>query len=522
MSLQFPLPTNDEDPSVYADRLGNYYSDLVTTTHKKENGQYFTPINLASFIADFNKIDKKKIKILDPGCGIGILSTVLIQKLAFKENIKNIDLIAFENDPDILTLTEANYEYLRNWLSQKNISFSYYLCKNDFILHNSSVLEGEKVFSPEFDIVISNPPYFKLSKDDVRKKIAKSVIYGQSNIYTIFMAISARLLKSNGQLIFIIPRSFCSGSYFRLFREKFLEYVNLDAIHIFDSRARAFKKDNVLQENIILSASRNEKSNDYNVLLSSSMDLSDISKSFSKSYLISNLIDFNSEQKIIHIPLTDKDDEIINLFKSWNGSLKKYGLEVSTGPIVDFRNKDLIRFTEDNDTVPLIWLHNIYPMQIIWPNYKIKGKPKGQYIIDNEFTQKRLVNKENLILIRRFSSKDDLKRIIAAPITKNFFNNFGKIGIENHLNYVYSKTNTLSITQTYGIAAVLNSKILDLYFRTFNGNINVSATELKNLPLPAFEIIEEIGGDIIKSIESGKEYTIDIIVNKNLNIPTFK
>lgn len=336
MSLQFPLPTNDEDPGVYADRLGNYYSNLVTTTHKKRNGQYFTPLNLANFIADFNQVKKKKVKLLDPGCGIGILSTILIQKLVLEQNVNDIDLIAFENDPDIFTLTEANYEYLTKWLSKKNISFSYQLLKNDFILYNSSVLEGQKISSPEFDIIISNPPYFKLSKDDIRKEVAKSVIYGQSNIYIIFMAISARLLKSNGQLIFIIPRSFCSGSYFRLFREEFLKYVNLNAIHIFDSRDKAFKKDNVLQENIILSASRNEKLSDYHVLLSSSIDLSDISKAFSKSYLISTLIDFNSEQKIIHIPLTNNDNEIIKLFKSWNGSLKKYG-RFSMDKILSFK-----------------------------------------------------------------------------------------------------------------------------------------------------------------------------------------
>lgn len=521
MSLKFPLPIDDEEPSVYADRLGNYYSKFVTAVHKKENGQYFTTLNLANFIADFNKINKKKIKILDPGCGIGILSTVLIQQLAFKQNVKSIDLVAFENDSNILSLTEANYDYLRNWLLTRNISFSYYLCKNDFILHNSSVLESEKIFSPEFDIIISNPPYFKLSKDDARKKIAKSVISGQSNIYTIFMAISARLLKTKGQLIFIIPRSFCSGSYFRLFREKFLEYINLDAIHIFDSRDKAFQKDNVLQENIILSASRNGKLNNYEVILSSSFDLTDINNSISKSYLISDLIDFNSTQKIIHIPLNDSDDEIISLFKSWSGSIKKYGFEVSTGPIVDFRNNDFIRFTEDSDTVPLIWLHNVYPMSIRWPNNKVKGKPKGQYVVASESTRKRLINKQNLILIRRFSSKDDLKRIVAAPVTKDFFINFDEIGIENHLNYVYSELNSFSRVHTYGVAALLNSTIVDLYFRTFNGNTNVSATELKNLPLPSIDIIEKIGKDVTLSIDSCKEYNIDLIVNKNLNIPTY-
>lgn len=525
MLLKFPLPENDEEPCTYAEKLGDYYSNFVSINHKKKNGQYFTSLKLAAFIADFNVINRKNIKILDPGCGIGILSTILIQKLGKNKDLKKIELVAFENDPDILPLTEANYDYLRNWLSARHISFSYYLCKNDFILHNSLVLESEKIFSPEFDLIISNPPYFKLSKEDIRKKIAKSVIYGQTNIYTIFMAVSARLLKANGQLIFIVPRSFCSGNYFKLFRERFLEYVDLKEVHVFDSRDKAFQKDSVLQENIILSAlrkrGRGRDINNYEIRLSSSNDLSDISKSSSKSFVISDLIDFNSEQKIIHLPLTINDYEIINLFKSWSGSLTKYGLKVSTGPIVDFRNEDIIKFTKNKNSIPLIWLHNIYPMKILWPNEKNKGKPKGQYIDYIESTKGRFVDKQNMILIRRFSSKDDMKRIIAAPFTEDKFINFEKLGIENHLNYVYSSTNNLSVVQTNGIAAILNSNVLDLYFRTFNGNINVSATELKNLPLPSIEIIEKIGREISRSIESNKIYSTDLIVNKSLNIPTY-
>lgn len=333
------------------------------------------------------------------------------------------------------------------------------------------------------------------------------------------MAVSARLLKADGQLIFIIPRSFCSGNYFRLFREKFLEYVDLKAIHVFDSRDKAFQKDNVLQENIILSALRKKNKNNYEVLLSSSNDISDITKYSSRSFQISNLIDFNSDQRIIHLPLTVNDYDIINLFKTWNCSLTKFELEVSTGPVVDFRNKDVIKFIEDKSSIPLIWLHNIYPMKILWPNDKTKGKPKGQYIVKDESTEKRLVDKGNLILIRRFSSKDDMKRIIAAPLIKDNFSKFEKIGIENHLNYVYSKTDSLSVIQSYGIAAILNSRIVDIYFRTFNGNINVSATELKNLPLPDFKLIEKIGSEIISNIKKGIDYNIDKIVNKILNIP---
>ena len=43
----------------------------------------------------------------------------------------------------------------------------------------------------------------------------------------------------------------------------------------------------------------------------------------------------------------------------------------------------------------------------------------------------------------------------------------------------------------------MRHRIFDIYFRTFNGNVNVSATELRDMPLPPLEIIKSIGEEII-------------------------
>ena len=72
-------PLNKELPSDFADRLGIYYTQQVTTDHKKVNGQFFTPIPIARLLASFCTISKSRVKILDPGCGIGILSCALIE-----------------------------------------------------------------------------------------------------------------------------------------------------------------------------------------------------------------------------------------------------------------------------------------------------------------------------------------------------------------------------------------------------------------------------------------------------------
>lgn len=257
--MEIREPYLGELPTAYADNLGLIYTSKVSGEHKKNLGQFFTSKEIAKFMAQFCSIKKKKVRVLDPGCGIGILSCALTEIIANNLEIEEIELVAFEKDLEIIHFAEKNFSYLREWLRLKKIIFTHFLCANDFILHNSAVLINQTGGEEKFDIVISNPPYFKIRKDHPVAIAAKAIIYGQTNIYTIFLIISAKLLVDNGQLIFITPRSFTSGNYFRLFREVFFSIVNLNIIHLFESRRNAFQRDNILQENVIVLA-RKKKS----------------------------------------------------------------------------------------------------------------------------------------------------------------------------------------------------------------------------------------------------------------------
>ncbi len=520
------IPLGKETPSAYAERVGIYYASTVTNAHKKDNGQFFTPLEIALFMASIGKVEKENLRILDPGCGLGILSITLIEQLVIsKKKIKRIELVVFETDVNILPFAENCFEYLRIWLNERTIDFTIFLCKNDFILHNSIVLNNVKNSYEAYDIVISNPPYFKLPSDDERAVAAKSVIHGQTNIYTIFLLIAAKLLKEDGHLIFITPRSFCSGSYFRLFREIFFSVVDLQEIHLFNSRKSAFKKDKVLQENIIIKANKRNRTESNNtctgkdLTISASSGISDIDKRRIKKYKYHNLINLDSYQKILHLPTSDTDEKIIEIFRTWTGSLKLYNLEISTGPVVDFRSISMIKSKPTKTTVPLIWLHNVESMNVIWPrNSGYKGKPKGQYITYEKKSLSRLVKNRNYVLVRRFSTKDDDRRLVAAPYFSRNNSDIEMIGIENHLNYIYHKKHELTVEQTIGLAAILNSRLFDLYFRTFNGNINVSATELREFPLPDFHLIETLGKKMNKAIKAKRLYNIDALVSEIFNL----
>lgn len=496
-------PFTNELPSHFADRVGQFYAKMVTAKHKKDNGQFFTPTKIAHFMASLAKNTKSSLKILDPGCGTAILSSSLIETLV-KSNvhIKEIELVVYETDLNILLYTQTALNYLGQWLKENKIKFKSIISPNDFVLENKECFENSQslFFKPKnaiFDIIIANPPYFKIPKEDKRAIVAKSIVWGQPNIYSIFMMVAAKLLKNDGELIFITPRSFTSGNYFRAFREAFFQEIEVEQIHLFGSRTDTFDRDDVLQETLILKGKKPNINNHISsIILTHSHGIKDIETHTKRIYKTSELINLNSKEKILHLPTNETENKIIKLFKSWTGSLNQYNMQISTGPVVSFRATKYLHEQYKNGTVylvPLYQLINTAQMQFKWP---VTKKNKPQYIELCEQTQSILLPNKNYIFLRRFSAKDDISRLVATPyfvdtITTEF------IGIENHLNYIYRPKGYLERNEILGLSALLNSSLFDTYFRTFNGNINVSATELREISLPPLEDIKQIGNQII-------------------------
>lgn len=511
-------PINNELPSEYADRLGIAYSKLVSATHKKENGQFFTPTAIAQLMASYSDSSKENIKILDPGCGTAILSCSLIEQYVQKNNtVVTIELTAYETDSELTGVTDKVLNYLKSWLEERAITFTYSLIEDDFILENSTALKPN--YECElFDVIISNPPYFKLSKNDERVLAAQELVSGQPNIYSFFMGIAAKLLKNNGELIFITPRSFASGNYFKAFRQIFFNTVQLEKVHLFNSRKDTFNRDKVLQETVILKARKKKLNPKEEVTVSSSSGLRDILEPEIKHFLSEELINLNTTEKIVHLPTNDKEASILELVSSWENVLMDYQIQISTGPVVSFRAKDFVENTYQNGTVflaPLFWLHNVDKMVLEWPK---QLKDKGQYIRIQDNSKSLLIPNKNYILLRRFSTKDDKSRLIAAPYFCNYYNS-DYIGVENKVNYIYRKNGHLERDETTGICALLNSSLFDIYFQIFNGNVNVSATELRQMKFPSLKAIKEIGNEIILSNDYSME-NVNKIVTKYFKIET--
>jgi len=501
-------------PSEYADYIGLSYAKSTTDKHKKDNGQFFTPKLISDFMANLAKPNSDKISILDPGCGTAILSCSLIEKLVIDSDIKEIDLTLYETDKNVLIQTKTITEYLEKWLGKKNIIFTYSIKESDFVIDNAEAFNSNSLFGTQkiklFDYIISNPPYFKISKADKRASVAKELVYGQPNIYSIFMGLSAKLLKSDGEMIFITPRSFAAGNYFKAFRQSFLNLVSISDIHIFESRNKTFKNDNVLQENIILRASKTKNTS---IRVTVSQCDKGLQNPTEYHYPTEELIDFKSIDKVLFIPSNQNESDIIKIFKTWSNTLNDFNIQISTGPVVAFRCTDfLINEGQINGAMaPLVWLHNVKEMEFVYPLQK--GK-KASLIANNEDSRKVLLKNKNYIFLRRFSSKDDKSRLVCCPyFSKNI--ETGMIGVENHINYFYRPNGNLSENEIWGFSALYSSSLFDTFFRTFNGNTQVGASELKQIKMPPIEKIELIGSKI-KQYENRRKQQIDKIISEVL------
>lgn len=466
------------------------YSKKVTKNQRKSKGQFFTPPIVGKFMANLYKKNIKEITILDPGAGTGILSAAICENLLANEETEKIHLDLYENDATVLPILKDNMEYIKEIMFSFKKQFTYNIINSNFILDNLDHWNND--FNGKYDLVISNPPYKKLKKSCEESQGMASIVYGQPNIYFLFMAMSTKLLKEKGDFIFIVPRGFCNGAYFRKFREWFIDNISIEYIHLFQSRKDVFNSDDILQEALILKAVKS-KNQSQNIIVSESIEL-DINN-INKNLVPYNTVIHNKHSNVfIRIPTNKNQVELLNLMDSFNNTLLSLGFKLSTGPVVDFRNKAFLLDSNKIDgenTVPLLWAFhfNTNENKI---NFPIVNAKKTQVIINCDKSKKMLLDNANYIFTKRFSSKEEKKRIQCVMFSKGDIHT-KKIGLENHLNYIKKVTGELSKEELYGLFTILNSTFIDQYFRIINGNTQVNATEMNILPMPPINDVLKIG-----------------------------
>ncbi|MDR3764380.1 MAG: Eco57I restriction-modification methylase domain-containing protein [Acidobacteriota bacterium] len=469
----------------FADTVRRQVAPRIAKRRKSELGQFMTPSSTARFMASlFPPSNLKSCRLLDAGAGVGALSCAFIDRwICGGFGFQDIQAYAYEID-----------DQLRRHLAEHLAAYmgvTAHISGEDFISSSNQVLFHKAV---EYTHAILNPPYKKINSQSAHRHELRELGIETVNLYSAFVALAVLHAAQGGQIVAIIPRSFCNGPYYRPFRELILRKAALRHIHLFDSRTTAFKDDDVLQENVIIRLERGGIQGPVTISTSTDDNLSDLE---SHEYPFNQIVLPDDTEGFIHVPSArDEDVAAFETPASLHHSLADIGVNVSTGPVVDFRLKDYLRQMPGTGTVPLLYPGHFGINRTEWP---IAGGKKPNAIERNNNTEKWLFPTGHYCVVRRFSSKEEKRRIVASTVDPDVFGTAQALGFENHLNVFHENRRGLSKELANGLAVFLNTTVVDKAFRRFNGHTQVNATDLKTMKYPSRSALIELGKWALKS-----------------------
>jgi adenine-specific DNA-methyltransferase len=461
-----------------------HLSKSTLAEKKADFGQFLTSAPVATFMASLFPDGVGECRLLDAGAGIGSLSAAFLDRWRSGGfEFRGVEVDAFELDPSLIGHLS---ETLRRYEGEENCIT--HIHAEDFIHAGVESLTGNLFSSPlePFTHAILNPPYKKLNSNSAHRIALRSAGIETVNLYSAFVALALALAASGGQIVAIIPRSFCNGPYYRPFRNFILERAAIHHIHLFTSRRKAFKDDAVLQENIIIRLERDGRQGAVTITTSTDDSFSDLA---SHKYPFERIVFPNDAEQFIHVP-TSPEQSVIEQSPVFRHTLDELGIKVSTGPVVDFRLKAHLRDMPEPGDAPLLYPGHFSGNGITWP---IAGMKKPNAIARNADTERWLYPNGFYCVVRRFSSKEEKRRIVASVVSPEVFDDTPALGFENHLNLFHENKQGLPESLARGLALYLNTTAVDEHFRRYSGHTQVNATDLKRMKYPSRSALMELG-----------------------------
>ncbi len=490
----------------------------VDQKRKAELGQFLTAAPLARFLASmFDRVDGE-VRVLDPGAGVGSLSAAFVERICNgAPKPCSVDLTCYEIEHLMINYLQRVLQDAMQQCTDSRIEARFDVREQDFILCQSEYLCANARHDECFTHVIMNPPYKKIHSSSAHRQALAALGIDATNLYTGFMHLAAMKLESGGELVAIVPRSFCNGPYFRSFRQQFLSMMSIRQIHVFDQRNTAFRDYGVLQENVIVHAVKGagvktvfvsaggiaEHAKETGALTCS------IQAETMQALPYEKIVRPADPNKFINI-LTNKIDEVVaGRMALLPVSLGDLGVEVSTGPIVEYRHKGQLRKRPCRSSAPLLYPAHFPLCRLEWP--KDMKKPNA-ITVTNSSRKWLWKNKGYYVVVRRLSAKEDRRRIVASVYDSGLPGDL--VGFENHLNVFHVNQRGMQKRLAHGICAFLNSSLVDRYFRQFNGHTQVNATDLRALRYPEKEALLSMGRKFEDSVFSQR--TVDQILEEKM------
>lgn len=363
-------------------------------------------------------------------------------------------------------------------------------------------------FRDGFDIVIGNPPYS--SKQSIRmKEVAKNYKYIEYKCdpYAIFIEYATRITSQNGIVTFITPLTWFTNHYYFKLRKFLIDFNLIKQAIMFDNQV--FDSANV--DTAILILSRSNQSNSFSWLKTTS-------SSIDKNAFIPRSFDEIKAESRYEINISE-EGEFKSIRNKMESKSQKLSLlrKISLGMKLKENDKFVRREKNRDYPDPIIFGSEIGYYEKITPTHFFDYK--SAEIIGG--TKKQEVHHHSpKIMIQAIRNLSLERRIVATIDTTGYY----FIGTVNAL----TPTSEGKKINDYFLLALINSNLLNYYFKNRFTTISLTAAFLGELPIARVSIqmqnsIEKItrailAGKIKNQNTSSLEKEIDILVYKIYNL----
>ena len=491
---------------------------LVREKSKAENirlGRLFTKKDTARLMASMAELDPEKsaYTILVPGAGTGILAAAVIEHICKNApKCRQIFVTSYENDERFIPMLEDNLERIRK------------KCRHDYDVRLYSTVYAENYLTEskthytvtffdsvadKFDIIIQNPPSELYLKNSPEATEVGGVTQVKIGAQYLFARLAATHLEDGGQLITVLPTTVATAAELRGFRVAMASELSLRKIHLFIGKQKNAKRAVPLRKNMILAYTKDTEHKDIEISVSrdaGSPEATERLSPLSYDFIV------NATDGTLTLPKSAEDAKIVKYISAFPETLASLGLKVSTGLVIDSRCEGML-FTEPlPSSVPIIRSAAIQRGRIAFPL-----PIKNQYISP---TDTRLIQKnKNMIIIKRVPAVSDERFVNSAIYLAAQMPKYRYISTHNKINYIDTKDKNSEICArlAFGLFALLNSTIYDRFISIISKSKQINAKELKNLPLPPRNLIENIGMRL-SAVRDTSVAACDKIVNPTLHI----
>lgn len=466
--------------------IGSIYTVMLPSDLRSELGAYYTPPPMVARLLDQAEaagFDFALGTAIDPACGGGaFLAPVALRMWGRARQSGAADEWIFRSLMQRLRGIEL--DPFAAWMSRALLEAALLpLCiatkkrVPENIVVTGNALEPRDI--GQFDLVIGNPPYGRITLEPAMRSLYARSLYGHANLYGLFTDLALRLAKKGGVISYLTPTSFLGGQYFMALRNLLTTEACPVAFDFVADREGVF--DDVLQETLLTSFKVNgdQSPAQVSLVIPKGLNAAKIEKVGD--------VTVQAGGAPWLLPRAPREADFLTQICQMPTRLADLGYSVSTGQLVWNRHKDQLSQVKGKGCLPLVWAESVTS-----DGFSFSAARRGHVpFIRVKKEQPHLITKAECVLVQRTTSKEQDRRLLAAVIPSAFLKEHGGAVIENHLNMVYPNSKTPTVSPAT-ISVLLNSKAVDRAFRCISGSVAVSAYELNSLPLPSAEQLVEL------------------------------